>query len=111
MEADGKYNSLITGGGIVHATIGEKVTPKQAEKIIKYSVNCGCEHFALNAIYSVCENEHVHFGDINTCPTCQGQIIDKITRVVGFFTSVSSWNPVRREWEFPRRTKVDLTDI
>jgi len=111
MESDGKYNSLITGGGIVHATIGEKVTPKQAEKIIKYSVNCGCEHFALNAIYSECENGHVHFGDINTCPTCQGQIIDKKTRVVGFFTSVSSWNPIRREWEFPRRTKISLKDI
>jgi len=106
LKADGKYNRLITGGGIVHATIGEKVTATQAKQIIEYAVKCGCEHFALNAIYSECENKHVHFGDIQVCPTCNGQIVEKRTRVVGFFTPVSSWNPIRREWEFPRRTKV-----
>lgn len=108
LDADGKYNKLITGGGIVHATIGEKVTAKQAEKIIKYCVNSGCEHFALNAVYSECENGHVSFGDCGVCPVCSGEIVEKLTRVVGFFTPVSSWQDTRREWEFPRRTIVDL---
>lgn len=106
LEVDGKYNSLLTGGGIVHATIGETVTPTQAKQIINYAVKSGCEHFALNAIYSKCENSHMTMGDITTCPICNGEIIDKYTRVVGFFTPVSSWNKTRREWEFPRRTKV-----
>ena len=106
LEVDGKYNSLLTGGGIVHATIGETVTPTQAKQIINYAVKSGCEHFALNAIYSKCENSHMTMGDITMCPICNGGIVDKYTRVVGFFTPVSSWNKTRREWEFPRRTKV-----
>jgi ribonucleoside-triphosphate reductase len=106
MDVDGKYNQLITGGGIVHCTIGEKVTGAQAEKIIKYSVNSGCEHFALNSIYSRCENNHTHFGDLETCPVCEAKIIEKYTRVVGFMTPVSSWGKERRTWEFPKRHKV-----
>lgn len=111
MDEDGKYNQLITGGGIVHAQIGEKVTGKQAEKIIRYAVNSGCEHFALNAVYCICEKEHVNFGKLDVCPICNAKIKDYLTRVVGFFTPVSSWNKTRREWEFPRRKFVDLKKI
>lgn len=108
LDKDGKYNKLITGGGIVHAQIGEKVTAKQAEKIIKYAINSGAEHFALNSIYSECEDGHTTFGDSNKCPLCAKEIIEKYTRIVGFFTPVSSWQKTRREWEFPKRTFVNI---
>lgn len=103
MDEDGKYNKLITGGGIVHIQIGEKITPIQAEKVIKYSVNSGCEHFALNSIWSECENGHVSFGNVNICPICEAKIKEKYTRVVGFFTPVSSWGKERKNWEFNER--------
>jgi len=109
MDADGKYNSLLTGGGIVHATIGEKVTASQAEKLIKYSVASGCEHFALNSIYSICEDGHCSFGKAEVCPKCEKKIVDYLTRVVGFFTPVNqSWEKERREWEFDRRKIIKL---
>ena len=108
LDKDGMYNKLITGGGIVHAQIGEKVTPKQAEKIIKYAVNAGAEHFALNAVYSECENGHCLFGKSDICKECGGKIIEQYSRVVGFFVPVSSFNKTRREWEFPKRTFVNL---
>ena len=57
----------------------------------------------LNPIYTLCENGHCTFGNVDTCPECGGKVKEKYTRVVGFFTPVSSWNIVRREWEFPRR--------
>ncbi len=103
LAIDGRYNGLITGGGIVHATIGAKVTYKQAVKIIKFAINCGCEHFALNSIYSECENKHITFGKSNQCPECGAKVTDWFTRIVGFFVRVSDFNKVRREWEFPRR--------
>lgn len=108
LSTDGKYNKLITGGGIVHAQIGEKVTPNQAKKIIKYAIDCGCEHFALNAVYTKCNNGHSSFGNKTVCPVCGSQELHHFTRVVGFFTEVENWNPVRRDWEFPRRTFVTL---
>lgn len=108
LKIDGKYNKLITGGGIVHAQVGEKVTPQQAKQIIAFAVENGCEHFALNMIYSKCEQEHVSRGKHGTCPVCGAKIVDYITRVVGFFTKVSSWGPIRRDWEFQRRTFVKV---
>lgn len=106
LEIDGKYNRLITGGGIVHAQIGEKVTQRQAENIIKFAVNSGCEHFALNAVYAECEDHHVTLGKVTKCHVCGKPIKDYLTRIVGFFTRVSSWSEARRSWEFPKRTFV-----
>lgn len=103
MKEDGKYNQLLTGGGIVHFNLGEKTTPEQNYDIYKYSVECGCEHFALNPVYSLCENNHYEFGNHEKCPICGGKIVDHYTRVIGFFTPVSSWNKTRKLWEFPRR--------
>lgn len=104
MEIDGKYNALITGGGIVHINIGERTTSIQSKKIIEFAVKSGSEHFALNAVYSECENGHTTFGKSEICPICSGKIIEMYTRVVGFNTPVSSWQDVRRNWEFPKRS-------
>ena len=71
--------------------------------MIEYSVKSGAEHFSLNAVYSECENGHTSFGNNDVCPTCGGKNKEKYTRVVGFFTNISSWNKVRRDWEFKRR--------
>lgn len=110
LETDGKYNDLVTGGGIVHAQIGEKITPKQIEKVIKYAIKKGCTHFALNPIYSECENNHNEFGNLDICPKCGAKIKEKYTRVVGFWTPLSSWNPVRRNWEFNNRKFVNIDE-
>jgi len=111
MEADGKYNQLITGGGIAHINIGEKTTPTQSQKIIEYAVKSGCEHFALNSIYSECENSHTSFGKKTVCPVCLGKIIEMYTRIVGFHVPVSSWQDVRREWEFPKRNFGTMEEL
>lgn len=111
LSTDGRYNSLLTGGGISHLMVGEKVTPEQAKKLIRFSVSCNCEHFALNLVYSQCENNHVTHGKFKDCPTCGGKIVDYYTRVVGYIVSVKNWSKVRREWEFDNRKFVDVKDI
>ena len=109
MIADGKYNQLLTGGGIVHIQINSEITATQARNIINQAVSCGCEHFALNAVYTKClDCGHVVKDKTSHCPKCNSKKVDYYTRVVGFFVPVSSWNKTRREWEFPNRTFVDL---
>lgn len=103
MDIDGMYNKMFTGGGIVHFNLGERVTPSQAKKLINYAIHSGCEHFALNSVYSRCRNNHVSFGNIDKCLVCNEQITEKFSRVVGFMTPISSWNETRRVWEFPKR--------
>lgn len=110
MEADGRYNKKFTGGGIVHFNLGERVTKTQAYKLIKTAAESGCEHFALNSIYSKCAKDHSTFGDHNKCPVCGSQVVEKYTRVVGFMTPISSWNEVRREWEAPKRPFMGLEE-
>lgn len=104
MDADGRVNRLLTGGGIVHLTIGEKVTPAQAENLIHYAVKAHCEHFALNIVYSICsgEDEHVCEGKHTECPTCGASINDYALRIVGFLRRVSSWSDDRKR-EFQDR--------
>lgn len=110
MEKDGKYNKLFTGGGIVHAQIGENITSKQAKNIIIFSIKSGSEHFALNSVWTECIDGHVFMGKFDKCPKCNKEIKSYYTRVIGFFTPVSSWNYNRREYDFPNRTFVSLQD-
>jgi anaerobic ribonucleoside-triphosphate reductase len=111
MEADGKYQQLLTGGGIVHFQLGSLLTPLQNENLVIDAVKAGCEHFAGNPVTCTCENGHNTIGDFNTdhCVICNSAIVDKRTRVVGFSTSVNNWNEVRRTWEAPRRTTYNLS--
>ena len=103
MDVDGKYNQLLTGGGIVHLSVGEKLTKKQIESLIEYSIKSGCEHFALNPVYSQCENNHTSFGKFEKCPICGENIQDYVSRTVGFFTPVSSWKNEKIEYDFKQR--------
>lgn len=97
MDKDGRINLLLTGGGIVHLTIGEKITPKQAFNLIKYAVKSNCEHFALNLIQSICKEGHLTDGKYKVCEKCGAEIVDYMLRVVGFFRPMSTWSKERRE--------------
>lgn len=108
MQVDGKYNKLFSGGGICHFNLGEKVRSDQAEALIEYAASVGCEHFALNPVYSECCNGHNSFGNYDDCPVCRGKIVEKYSRVVGFLTPITSWNKTRREWEFPKRKFTNI---
>ena len=103
MDIDGKYEKLYTGGSICFFNLGEKTNSIQNKKLIDYAIKAGCQLFALNSVYSECENHHSFFGKKEICPICGKKIVDYFTRVVGFYTKVSGWNKTRREWEFPRR--------
>lgn len=113
IKTDGKYNALLTGGGIVHIQIATQTTPQQNEQLIKFACAEGCEHFALNRVYSRCKKcGKVYNTKVDKCDCgAEGNDLERLTRVIGFFTPVSSWGKVRREWEFPRRFFTDVSKI
>lgn len=111
MDIDGKLNQLLSGGGIVHINIGEKLTKKQIEILIDYAVQSGCEHFSLNPTYSICEKGHVNMGKFETCPQCQLKIVDYMTRVVGFFVPVSSMKTEKIIYDFDKRKIYENGDF
>jgi ribonucleoside-triphosphate reductase len=111
MDREGEMDKYLSGGSIAHIQIGSEITPAQRKKLVHYATRAGLEHFALNAVYSRCENEkcgNVWKANFDKCPDCGFEEVTKFTRVVGFFTPVSSWAPERRVWEFPRRKFIDI---
>lgn len=112
IKTDGKYNMKLTGGGIVHIQIATQTTPQQNEQLIKFACAEGCEHFALNRVYSRCKKcSKVYNTKVDKCDCgAEGDDLERLTRVIGFFTPVSSWGKVRREWEFPRRRFTDVSE-
>lgn len=112
IKTDGKYNMKLTGGGIVHIQIATQTTPQQNEQLIKFACAEGCEHFALNRVYSRCKKcGKVYNTKVDKCDCgAEGEDLERLTRVIGFFTPVSSWGKVRREWEFPRRRFTDVSE-
>jgi ribonucleoside-triphosphate reductase len=102
-RVDGDLNHCYSGGGISHLNIGSPVTAEQHHRLIEFGISCGLDHFAINPVFSRCENNHVTFGKARRCGTCNGRIVERRTRVVGYFTPVEDWNEVRRKREFPKR--------
>lgn len=100
---EGRLASMLTGGGIVHYSLGENITPSQAKYIVEKAMEQKVEHYALNPVYSVCENDHYTFGKQTICPKCGGKVTDYLTRTVGFFTKVSDWATPKRTGDFARR--------
>lgn len=111
---EGKYDNYMDGGSIAHLQIGSDLTPSQAKEIIMQSVEAGCEHFALNAVYSRCkECGAVEKANWKECPHCHSEKIEHLSRVVGFFVVMDNINPIRKENDWKKRTfitKEELSD-
>lgn len=105
IKISGKFMNMTSGGGILHLNIEEKlIKPEQMRFLIEKTVEYGVPHFAINYGFGICENNHTSIvGAKPTCPICGSKITDYMTRIIGYFTKVSSWNKVRREYEFKRR--------
>ena len=108
-EVDGTLDKYFNGGVISHLNISSKPTKKAMKKLIEFAVEKGLSHFALNPIYSKCAKcDTTSFGKIDSCPKCESKEINYLTRIVGYFTPVSSWVNERRNWEFNQRKWKEL---
>lgn len=105
LETEGKYMAMLSGGAITHINVLSEIdTDEKMYKLMLLAMHKGVEHFAVNYGFNECEDGHVSIGGnkMIECPCCGKPIKDHITRVVGFFTRVSSWSPNRKE-EFKNR--------
>ncbi len=105
IQLSGKFMDLLSGGGIVHLNVKERITdPSVMKHLIEFSVANGVSHLAINYGFGRCIDGHTTVcGNSTTCPQCGKDIVSWMTRVIGYFSIVANWNKVRREYEFPRR--------
>ena len=96
------FDKLCGGGCIAHINIENRFsTEEEAWDMLNYVASNGVIYFAFTTKISVCENKHAFIGR-NTCPKCGKQIADTYSRVVGFYTPVSSYQKIRKK-EFNNR--------
>ena len=101
------FDKLCGGGCIAHINIENRFsTEEEAWDMLNYVASKGVIYFAFTTKISVCEDKHAFIGR-NTCPKCGKPINDTYARVVGFYTSTSSYQRIRKE-EFNKRRWYDV---
>lgn len=98
------FDSFCNGGSILHANIEAPFNNfEQAWDMLNYIADQGVTYFAFNTKIQVCKHNHAFFGKV--CPICGEPVFNEYTRVVGFYTPVSTYSKERkaeykmREWE------------
>lgn len=90
------------GGCISHIDIEGRFTNEdQAWQMLNYVASHGVIYFAFTTKISVCKSKHAFIGG-STCPKCGEKVFDTFSRVVGFYTPVSSYQKIRKK-EFDQR--------
>lgn len=97
IKIGGELDQYFSGGVITHLNIGSQASPGQVRKLIQYATKKGLKHFAINPLFSRCEQGHTFLGSATRCPICSSLITEQVTRVIGYFVPVSSMIRTRQE--------------
>lgn len=96
-KVQGLLDNKMSGGSILHINIAEKIPSVEIlMTLMDYAISQGIVYFAFNYNICKCDNGHITVGVKDYCSMCGEKIIEKYTRVVGYYVNVSSWNEVRR---------------
>lgn len=104
----GKVLDAKCGGGcIAHINIENRFANEEsAWKALNYVASNGVIYSAFTTKINVCEDKHASIGS-DVCPICGKPIVDQFSRVVGFYTPVSSYQRIRKQ-EFDARKWYDV---
>lgn len=91
-----------SGGAIAHINVEGRFASKDtAWDMLNYIAQSGVIYSAFNTKINVCKHKHASIGTTK-CPECGEPIVDTYSRVVGFYTPVSSYQNIRKK-EFNAR--------
>lgn len=97
------FDAKCGGGCIAHINIENRfANADEAWDMLNYVAKSGVIYFAFTTKISICKHRHAFIGT-TTCPICGEPIADTYSRVVGFYTPVSSYQKIRKkEWDMRR---------
>jgi len=102
IDLTGELDSKTSGGGILHINLGERISPSQMTKLVRYAAS-KTVYFAVNYVANVCNSCNCRFVGTGDCPKCgERENIDRVTRVVGYYSPLRNWSEERRK-EFDSR--------
>jgi ribonucleoside-triphosphate reductase (formate) len=111
VEKQSRFHPLIEAGAIVHVWLGEsEPDPKAIESfVVKTFRNTQCSQIAFSPEFTVCEScSRTSRGLQSQCPLCGSLDVYGVTRIVGYFSKVQTWNH-SKIGELYDRVRTDLT--
>ena len=89
------FHPLIEAGAIIHVWLGEKEpSPKSIENfVLKTFKGTHAEQIAFSPEFTVCEGcRRTTRGLMDACPECGSEDVYGITRIVGYYSKIPTWN-------------------
>ncbi|MHB1340166.1 MAG: anaerobic ribonucleoside-triphosphate reductase [Coriobacteriia bacterium] len=95
VEKQSRFHPLIEAGAIVHVWLGESEPDSGAIRsfVEKTFRNTQCAQVAFSPEFTVCEScRRTSRGLKTQCPLCGSLDVYGVTRIVGYFSKIQTWN-------------------
>lgn len=95
VEKEGRFHDMIEAGALTHIWLADSKPSGEtiANFVTKAFRNTRNAQIAFSPEFTSCNNcFKTTRGLVETCPYCQTNDVDHITRVTGYFSRVSGWN-------------------
>lgn len=112
VEKQSRFHPLIEAGAIVHVWLGEsEPEPGAIRSFVERTFrNTQCSQIAFSPEFTVCESCRKTSRGLRTqCPECGSLEVYGVTRIVGYFSKIQTWNR-SKVGELYDRTRTDLGD-
>ncbi|MDZ4063642.1 MAG: anaerobic ribonucleoside-triphosphate reductase [Coriobacteriia bacterium] len=113
VEKQSRFHPLIEAGAIVHVWLGESEPhPGSIRSFVEKTFrNTQCSQIAFSPEFTVCEScRRTSRGLKAQCPLCGSMDVYGVTRIVGYFSKIQTWNR-SKVGELYDRVRTDLNDI
>ncbi len=109
IKTESVFHPYFTGGTICHIWMGESTPdPGGLSDFIDRITQTELAYFCFSPDFSICSNGHSSKGIQESCPQCQAEIVDHISRVTGYYGHVNNWNPGKiKEYEERHRYRME----
>ncbi|MDP3014254.1 MAG: anaerobic ribonucleoside-triphosphate reductase, partial [Candidatus Subteraquimicrobiales bacterium] len=107
------FHPLIEAGAICHIWLGENEPPAESIKsfVIKAFRKTHCAQIAFSPEFTVCNAcRRTSRGIYETCPLCDSNDVYGVTRIVGYYSKVPTWN-LGKTGELRDRIRTNLGEI
>lgn len=93
-----KYIEHLTGGSALHLNLEEHLSAPQYRQLLRVAAAEGCNYFTFNVPNTVCNDcGHIDKRQLRTCPACQSENLDYLTRIIGYMKRISNFSQSRQK--------------
>ncbi|MDR2777128.1 MAG: ribonucleoside triphosphate reductase [Puniceicoccales bacterium] len=108
LDHQDELQTKFTGGTVVHAFLGERVSDAEVVKnlVRKIAENYKLPYYSLTPTFSICPEHGYLAGEQKTCPHCNKKT-EIYSRIVGYLRPVQQWNDGKQA-EFKMRSSLQF---